>query len=56
MINAYLIISVLIFLFLSIQWSKKTVQDAVLKIIFIALVFLGLAVLMQINGYLVKIN
>jgi hypothetical protein len=54
MINAYLIISVLVFLFLSILWSKKTVQDAFLKLIFIALVFLGLAVLMQINGLFIK--
>lgn len=54
--NAYLITSVLAFLYLSIKWSDKKTEDAIFKIILFALVFLGLAVLMQVNGYLLKIN
>ncbi len=53
--NAYLILSTVLFLFLGLTWSKSNGFNLSLKVILFFLGFFGVFVVLNFNGFIVKV-
>lgn len=56
MINTYLIAAVIIFLALGLMWKKDNFSNFFIKLILIIMFIIGLIILLEFNGFLIKIT
>ena len=54
--TAFIIISTIVFLFLGAIWSRKTVQDSLIKLILWILAIMGSLLILENSGYIINVK